>query len=346
MISQLQPLQAASQLRIVSLEGESRLTLTAEDLGIHSRLSEVYYAWFADVALAGCKPSTREGYVSTLQYWEQLTDNPNIGRISDTVVARFAAALSTAKYRRTTFGKEYPLSDCSIAKHLRNLRALCGRLGPRVRGDKPTLNILATAPYVPVPRVDFEIKEPFSLETCRQIAASLPLFWERWDLSRRMTLEQWRVLFAFSYYTGLRVGTIGNIEWKFLKKKNGEFFFDIPAKAVSKVSKKIVKAAHPQLLEMLQGMPRDSQYIVRWPGHSKELYKCIQRMQIVAEVPEEERQGWHAVRRTHGTQLALMGLDHAIKLAQAGLHHSSSDITSTHYVSLEAKLVRQMPLLF
>lgn len=346
MISQLQPLQAASQLRIVSLEGESRSTLTAEDLGPHSKLSEFYQAWYADVALARCKPSTLEGYVTTLQYWEQLTDNPSVGRITDSVIAKFASALAVAKYRRSKFGKEYPLSECSIAKHLRNMRAMMNRLGPRIHGSKPALAIVNLTPYVPVPRVEFDLKEPFGVDMCRHIAAHLPAFWERWELSRKMSLDEWRSMFAFSYYTGLRVGTIGNIRWKYLKKKNGEFFFDIPAHAVSKVSKRIIKAAHPQLLELIDALPKNRDHIVRWPGHSKELYKCIQRMQQVAEVPKEERKGWHALRRTHGTQLALMGLDYGMKVAQAGLHHSSVSVTATHYVDIESKLVRQLPLLF
>lgn len=346
---------AGSSLRIVVDDGNDmpssraipRPNTKAGKLSINSTLADIYGAWFERVALQRSARSTCQSYRETLGWWMALTSNPKLKDIDDTVTAEFAIALSEAKYQRGTAGKVRYLSECTQAKHLRNLRCLLNRCGQQSKPNKPALRLIYYVPYVCVPEADFEKESPFSIEEARKLVLHCADLHRKYKQSKYWSVDQWRLWVALMYYTGFRVSTVNNLEWSFIKDINGVLTFDVPAKAVSKTKRGVTKAIHPQLAKMLELIPRDkSPYVLRWPAHPKGRWTSHQRLQRLAGIPQHQERGIHAWRRTHATQLALLGAEDAVKVAQVALAHKDKRVTEGHYVNIESVLVRALPNLF
>lgn len=331
-------LPTSIRLSLYTAEGESRPVASADQLSSRSRLTEVFDAWFRPVVLARATPATRLLYQDTLHWWCQLAGDPPLHQIDDVLLARFAEALESATFLRGRFGKPRLLSPSTQAKHLRNLRSLLRRCGPALKPGQPTKRLLSEVPYVVIPQPQFERKLPFSLTEAQAIAqASGQLADKHWSGL------QCQAFVACLFYTGLRVGTILQLEWSFLIERSGQLMLQVPGRAVSKTGKGISRPVHPQLAHWLRQIPRTEVRILPRSADPKGLYTLHRRLQLQANVSQETLRGLHAWRRTHATEMARLGCQAAMQIAQLSLDHSSSRTTADHYVALEAELVLRLP---
>ena len=123
----------------------------------------------------------------------------------------------------------------------------------------------------------------------------------------------WKAFIATLYYTGLRSGTVLNLEWSMLKVADRGAYLEIPADAVTKTRKWRNEFLHPSALAMLEA--------IRVPGESKMLpfpftyTHLAKRHDELLAMAGVEKKSPHCWRRTHATEIARLGAQMASRPA-------------------------------
>lgn len=321
-------------------------------------LVEFFDEWFLPVILVAQRSvsdSTISLYRNALAYWIALTGDPPLAEIDDRLCAAFVGQLrQEATFRRGTLGTERTLSSSSIAKHLRNLRSILYRTGPRYDPHRPTKEILPRLPFLPGVRAEFTQKPSLTLEVARKVAAaSLEL--DKPEPAPPLTSRQWwKVRLALLYYTGLRSGTVVDVCWKHYERIGGgvggdSAWLNVPAGLVRKTSKPIRLALHPEAVELIEQLPGPrvpTERILPLACCYRYFIGLHEQAQQRAGLPAEQWQSPHVWRRTHGQQMADLGAERAIEVARIALDHSDGRTTEAHYVSVVNQLRVRLPRLF
>jgi len=265
-------------------------------------------------------------------------------------VATFIAALRSATFARGPLARSRSLSADTIAKHLTQLRAITARIGPTIDPKRPAKKLVAETPYLAVKRPQARPKPAFAIEAARRMLAGV---WQqpRWPRQAATAIDAPRFLLATVatlYYTGLRPGTALGLDWGMLGEHGADAFLDVPAAAVTKTRKPIQKFLHAEALAAicrLHGVSPAkhpaSGPLLRCPWTYGTLAKLHKRLQRRAGLAGElSLQAW---RRTHGTELARLGLGRALELARGSLDHADVATTSGYYVDLEAEAIKRLP---
>jgi integrase len=179
-------------------------------------------------------------------------------------------------------------------------------------------------------------KPPFELEVARAIATAAKTF-DRPDTPAWITPPLfWQVQLAEYYYTGLRSGTVLNLQCKHFEDKGQVPILNVPGDIVFKTSKPIQVAVHPQLVTLLRDVTRNrdpEDPVLPEACSYSHLLDLHEELQRAAGLTKEQIQSLHAWRRTHGNQMALLGADEGIKIAQAALDHADERTTRKSYVN-------------
>lgn len=314
-------------------------------------LRQFFEEWFAPIVLVGDRDSA-EGtltiYRNAIDWWERLTGDPPIGSIDEFTIATFKQAMRGATYKRSPLGRSYPLSRQTQHKHLRQIRAILYRLGPTTDPNRPAKGVLPAAPHITVGRAEkCTPKRPFEIDLARRLYASAVDL--RWGRSRGgvVTPETtcclaMRAFCSLLYYTGIRSGTALGLEWSHVRIEGREVWLDIPSELVHKTHKGISKFVHRALLRDLQ-RARCGSRLIPWPYSYTHLDDQHDRLQELAGVPEPLRLSPQAWRRTHGTEMAKVGAEAAMKVAQHALDHGDEATTRQFYVSIEPTFIKKLP---
>jgi integrase len=316
-------------------------------------LLEFFDEWFLPVVLVAQRDvsqATITLYRDALGYWQALTGDPPLSEIDDRLCAAFVGQLrSEATYKRGNLGTERALSSSSIAKHLKNLRSILYRTGPRLDPQRPTVEVLTRLPFLPNVRAEFTQKPSLTIETARQIAAAATEL-DKPDLPKPLTAAAWwKVRLALLYYTGLRSGTIVDVAWKHFERTGDKAWLNVPAGLVRKTSKPIRLALHPQAVELIEQLPTPrppDERIVPLACCYRYFLTLHEQAQQRAGLPAEQWHSPHVWRRTHGQQMADLGAERAIEVARIALDHSDGRTTEAHYVSVVNQLRVRLPPLF
>lgn len=323
------------------------------DLSPRLKLRQFFERWFKPTILRKSRSNTVRKYYDAIAWWEALSGDPDIGDISDALCQAFAEELPEAKYRRAAVrrgsvvqrsrqsasGLYRTLSGISAAKHVNRIACILGRAGPRFNPREPVAEIIERCPLMPRLSADFTEKPPFELELARAIAAATRTF-DRPDTPAWLTPPQfWRVQLAEYFYTGLRSGTVLSLQCKHFLDQGPVPILDVPGDIVLKTSKAIQVAVHPQLATILREVTRgrDPEALIL-PGPEEtccysHLLDLHAKLQQAAGLTADQIQSLHAWRRTHGNQMALLGADDGIKIAQAALDHADERTTRRSYVN-------------
>lgn len=335
-------------LRLVRAED---FETSAESSGLTPQMSlrDFFSRWFLPIVLRGEKTnaaSTIRLFEDSLEWWERITGDPPLRLIDDYTLAAFHEGLRAATFRRGKLGREKPLSQYTILRHLKHVQQLLERAGPQIDPRKPAKQLVGILPRYRLSKPIAKPKPHFTLEEAQKVvAASI-------DLTVQMvpgysTPLFFRGLIGMAFVSGYRVGTLMALEWPWLVEKPDGWWIEAPSEAVPKTGKWKDVALPGWLAEALLAFPRKARKIFPWHCHDDHLDKVHYRLQALARVrPDQQLLGWNAWRRTHATQMAALGAGFALSISQRALDHGDARTTSGHYVDVENLLRRQLPPLW
>jgi integrase len=289
------------------------------------------------------RPGTVQIYRDALRWWGKLTRNPPIAGIDQAVVNDFRRALQDARWRRGVAGEWRPLSAWSRTKLLRTLRAVLARLGPGTAA-RPGEDLVRR-----VPRLELAVprqgpKDTWSIDEARTIVAAVDRMTKP-HLAGCGAGDWWRAFVASAALTGLRRGTILALRRRHLVERPDGWWLVIEGDAVSKTHRDTMVACHRQLVEVLRRLPATDpeDLLLPWPHHIRTLWTCHAELQRAAGLPAERQYEIHGWRRWHANRLCELGLPERLEATRTALGHSSSAITTGHYLTAHLALVRSLP---
>lgn len=319
-------------------------------LSPQTSLAEFFERWFVPVVLTGERntaAATLGSYRESVAYWVRTTGDPPLAKIDEYTIAKFQEGLRAATYKRGPYGAEKPLAAYTIAKHLKQIRAVLHRTGPTVDQARPAKGLLAASPHVRVSQPRSKVKPRFSIDHARRIvAATSALEWPRKRGERPApttpAADWWKALILTLYYTGLRIGTVLQLERNMVEERDGATWLNVPGAIVNKTHKGQDKFLHPLALKALNRL-ETAGLLLPWPWGYEVLARHNNNLQAQAGIPTARRLSPHAWRRTHGSEMARAGSMLGIHTAQASLDHADAKTTSSFYVDLEPEMIGRLP---
>lgn len=296
-------------------------------------------------------------YLESIDKWKQLTGDPPIYAIDDVLLVDFEELLRTTPYKRGLNGQERLLTDFTVAKHMKNIRAVVFRCGPKNADQKrPGKGLLDETPFISVSTPTLALpKTRFSLQQAQHVYAACSEMHVFTNRGRGRPSDGgehaphwWRALIATMYYTGLRIGTVMRLTWSMIREDEDGFWFYVPGRIVHKTKKYSVKALRLDCLELLQRLPRrvdgaGGERIFTWhhsPTHLRDRHEMLQKLAGVTDLRD-----MHAWKRTHLREVARLGLDDAMRTAQRAGDHADRKTTEESYVNLGQETARALPSL-
>jgi len=289
------------------------------------------------------RPGTVQIYRDTLTWWRKLTRDPPIAGIDQQLVNDFRVQLQDARWRRGICGDWRPLSAWSRTKILRTLRAVLSRLGAGTSA-RPGEELLRRVPRLELAVPRSAVKDTWSIEEARTLLAATTQMAVP-AMAGCPAGEWWRAFLATAAFTGLRRGTILALRRRHLVERPDGWWLVIEGDAVSKVRQDTQVAVHRQLLGALQRLPGTDpeDLLLPWPFHIRTLWTWHSRLQALAGLPEARQHEIHGWRRWHANRLCELGLPERLEATRCALGHSSSAITTGHYLTAHLALVRALP---
>lgn len=310
-------------------------------------LPQFFERWFLPIVLQGqhaSKPQSIKPYYEALRRWVEITGDPPLSLIDEYVIARFQAGLRTATFKRSFRGAEYPVKPSTQAKYLRYIRAILYRTGPSIDPKRPGKSLIEAAPYVHVPAVDGDPKPPFSLSQVKRIMAAT-IEMEKPQIPGIAPAAWWQATLCLLFYTGQRYATIINkrLVWDKVEQRAEGWWLKLDRDDVPKTSKAQNIALHHDAVAAITRIRSERRRIVPFTNCKTAFDDWHTELQERAGIPPAEQMSVQAWRRTHGCELAELGLKKAEELARSSLNHSSVKTTKRSYVNIEAKFIRQLP---
>jgi integrase len=315
-------------------------------------LSEFYRAWFVPIVLSGERQAaagTLTSYAESIAYWSEITGDPPLAQVDEFTLAQFQAGIAAATYRRGLSGPARPLSEFTRTKHLKQVRAVLFRTGPRTDPRRPSKALLAETPHLVVTTPHrSRPRPPFTLAIARATFAACRLMGADPDGRRSpgdggpAAVAWWRALIAVLYFTGLRCGTIFALEWTMIERRGSAAWLNVPG-GIVKTKKPVEKFLRAEAAALVEHLPRTSARVFAWSHSASHLVRRHHELQRLGGVSPSL--SLHAWRRTHATELYRLGAGQGLWCAQMGLDHADAATTSSFYVDLEAELIAKLPAL-
>lgn len=317
---------------------------------------------------------TAISYGESVGYFIKLIGDLPVRLIKDPTLIDFYNRLCGATYRRGKCGAERPLCSHTVAKHAKQVDAVCRRFGPRIGRQGPYAGLVPEAPHLSISLPEMEEpKEPIGIDEARKIFAACGLMlrygscegetmrewieagmpvipdseFERWQKQGRGDGGEgaddfWRAVVGTLCYTGFRDGTLRNLEWSMLKERRQGWFWHCPGR-IMKNGKRFLQYVRPELLALYERMPRKSDKVFHWEHsdtHFRDRHKTLQRM---AGVPPRSLHAW---RRCYADSLVEVGANNALRIAQFALDHQDPKTTEKFYTKHMPRFIRKLPSIF
>lgn len=323
-------------------EHESRRgRLTAE-----ITLREFFDLWFRPIVLDGdtnAKPATVREYESSLAWFETLTTNPPVGKIDAFTLADFKTGLRSATWRRGPNSPERPLRPHTVAKHLKQVRAVLQRVGPPVDRATECAGLVDVVPYLKVatPR-RLTPGYAFPLAEAQAIAAAAA------RLTHPIERARWVARLSLLFYTGLRVGTVQALRPDHVTTRDGRRWLVVDGDHV-KTKNAVAVPVHDELAAALDRLTATPGALAPCRGgffpatHKRTIAR--QHDQIQRDAGLAKPRGFHAWRRCHAEQMVALGAASGELAAQLALDHADRETTRQFYANARALLIDKLPKL-
>ncbi len=310
-------------------------------------LSQLFWRWFKPICLEGENDadSTIKEYVTSIGYWIDLTGDPPLLQIDEFTVAGFKKALHQVLWKRGPLGTPRPLAEHTIAKHLKQIRAVLRRAGPTTHPDRPGKLLVAQVPHIRVSKPRCLPKKPFPLEVARRITLASQKLPATDKMIAGDARRWWIALLQVLYFTGVRIGTALKLEWPMVSTRADGHWLVIPGAIIDKTGKPLEKYLHDDAFAAIEQLRTEASRVLLWPHCRRYLSTIHDDLQALAGIPDADRLSPQAWRRTHGTEMARVGAKFGIRIAQAALDHEDERTTRASYVDIEPELIRQLPAL-
>lgn len=334
--------------------------LDAGELGPQMTLSEFFERWYLPNVLRRQKKSsadTIELYRKAIDYWKRLTGDPPLAAITEeTLCDKFRDGLHSVTYRRGLAGVERRLDEQTIVKHLRMVRAVYFRTGPKVDAKRRSTGLLEEITHLEINSPELGPPKPrFTVAQARHVFAaceSLTAYGigggghgRRGDGGPGAD-DRWRALVAQLYYGGHRIGAMFGARWRMLVEIEGRHFWDLPRECVKGKRRGVVKYVHAHALELLRRLPRrpgdDDELVFPWltahaHTHLLDRHYWLQRLAGMRTAID-----FHGWRRTHEQEIFRLGLGPAVELARRAAAHGDKRTTIDHYLEVEPLVIDRL----
>ena len=312
-------------------------------LSASSTLREFFDGWFRPIVLDGdtnAKAATVREYASSLDWWETLTGNPPLAAVDAHLLAELKTGLRAATWRRGPNSPARALAPHTIAKHLKQLRAILLRTGPTVDRSLPSAGLLDAAPYMRVASPKRQTPRPaLDLAAARAIVAAAL------RLAHPVERCRWVARLAVLFYTGLRIGSAAALTTENVTIRGGRPWLVVDGDDV-KTGNALAVPLHAEAAEALErlraaaAVPNGGKFFEY--RHPRTLARQHDALQVAAGL---RPLGFHAWRRCHAEQMVAVGAACGELAAQLALDHARGETTRQFYANSRALLIDQMPKL-
>lgn len=307
-----------------------------------STLREFFDGWFRPIVLAGdtnAKPATVVEYLSSVAWWETLTGNPPLSAVDAFTLAELKTGLRAATWRRGPNSPARALKPHTIAKHLKQLRAILLRTGPTVDRSLPSAGLLDAAPYMRVSTPKRQTPRPaLTVDECRAIVAAAG------RLLHPVERCRWIARLSVLFYTGLRIGSTNGLSPANLHDRDGRKWLVVEGADV-KTGNALAVPLHGEALRALDAVAAAGLVGGRYFAavHPRTLARQHDALQVDAGLSKPL--GFHAWRRCHAEQMVAIGAASGELVAQVALDHSSASTTRQFYANARLLLIDRLPKL-
>lgn len=292
--------------------------------------------YFQDVFLSvwirsrGLDAKTESSYRESLGWWRKLTSNPPVNEITQKMVADFMTTLAAqpGKKKGTTFFAS------SLQKHARQLDTVLKTCGPASRHNRRGQGLVEReppffdSPKVPkhAPAKDWDLSE---IHAQYRACASMELP----KVEGVSSPDWWRCLFVVAYFTGLRIGSLVQIQFSHIHKQ----VLTVPPEIAKgdKGSRHWLPTIAMEHIERIRTDRAEILHVPRYSSARRTLYDHLEQLQEFAGIEKHRRWRFHSLRKTHATILANLSSSHQedLRIAQRSCNHSSLAITLGSYAS-------------
>jgi integrase len=282
---------------------------------------------------------TIEAYDQAMQWWVAITHDPPLDRITDDVCATFVDKLAEQKGTRSAC-----LSRATVRKHAISINRLLAFAGPKTRdrAGRRNLHLIDEAPWIdrppkvaPYPAGEFTLEEVRAIiANCRRrkmpkVPGVLPADW-------------WKALIAVACYTGLRIGTLMQIEFDHI---DNDGWLIVPAEIIKGQKRGLRQFLHPEARKAIEAIRTHRRLIFEWPHgrpwpantRKRSLNRILHRMMTAAGIPAERQRyrAFHGCRKYHLTALYETAGSRRVAeaVAQASAGHTQKGTTLGYYVA-------------
>lgn len=257
-------------------------------------------------------------YQCTLNLWDDITGDPPLEMISETILRDFTTALT-----RRTGRNGQPISANTIRKHLRHLRALFRELGPRRNGKG--LGLMADIPYVQMPRAVRQAPVIWTPPQLKQLAEAAKHFHPGPVTGPIPPADWWLVLLRILWNSAVRIGTALALRWEWLQPDG---WIAVPPEALKgKHTGRRFYLNTATREHLLRIQKTNDGPLLPWSATMMTLQRWRRRLQRLAGLPADEKHGFHAIRRS--ALSAIARLNPLVARAIAG--HAQGDVLLEHY---------------
>jgi integrase len=284
-------------------------------------LTRFYYEKFVPKFVSGTScAETAAGYEKAVRHWALTTGDPPLDQIDDDVLGTYRDLLVKCP---GPSGKL--LSPNSVRSRLVHIETLLRKAGPEGYRNRGAFGIIPRVPWCKKPRALY--REP-QVVPDRHIAAA----YQAADLMGQPNVagippgDWWRAWLVVAFNTGLRVGSLVNLEWAHVRCQEG--LIVMPPECF-KTGRGLTLPLLPIVAEHLEQIRGERRLVFAWTQSKEQLRNLLHELQDKAGIPRAEHFGMHRVRKTTATKLYAINP----KAAQLVLGHTTMDMTTMHYVN-------------
>lgn len=282
-------------------------------------LSTFFETWYLRNRLHESVESTIASYRDVLRLWDQIFKGVPIDQITDWHLLTFQKAIAI---RPGLKGEK--LSPNTVRAKLRHVMTILTGAGPQQKGRALSANMIATVPWVPLPRAVYHDPQPARIDDVVAV----------YNLANQARFPKecnaevfWQALLSVALSTGLRYVQLMRLKWSMVAWDESQL--RLPAEINRKSRRDEVKPLHELAVSNLAKMPQDHEQVFYHAHDWRTLYRELDRLEYLAGIPKERAFHFHDIRRL--VLLEVCEINSAAAVALAG--HQNILMTSRHYVN-------------
>ena len=286
--------------------------------------------------LFDASPNTIKDYRCSVRYFAAATADPRVDQVTPAHCASFARWLETPDDTPQAQLPLFPdfapdddkpktLSPHTANKHIRNINAIFGKLGPAGPHNRDALGILPRAPWIKPLKAPQPDPREIPDEVIDAIYRATPAA-RKPDLPGILPEHWWKGLLVMALAEGFRRGALLTIPWSAIDWRKATI--RLPA-ASDKMKRHRAKPLNPTVAQHLLRIRSNRTLIFPWPHGERTLYNEWHRIQTDAGLRSPDHVRLHDFKRAC---LTIYAETAGPRVVQTMGDHSTLR-TADHYVT-------------